>query len=187
MATLDELMRQVAGGSESAMADLMAQARYPLQRRAELLMFDRARAAEVVQSTFVAVWRGRQTYDSSRPAWPWLLRILRSKCDSHWRSLLRRRGREETLDPRLEYAGYVPTGADPATRAEHKQLCQVARELLVELSPGIRDVVLLTVFRDLSDSEVVDILGIPLGTVKSRKSRGLSHIRKRMNEKNREH
>jgi RNA polymerase sigma-70 factor, ECF subfamily len=177
---LSQLMRQVASGSERAMADLMSVTRHPLRCQARMLVFDRSKAAEVVQDTFVAVWCGRHTYDPSKAAWPWIKQILRSKCNSYWRMALRNRAREEPIDPQLDYEGYVSCVPNPARQAENTQQCRIAFRVLGELSPGIRDVVLLSLFRDLSDLEIADVLGIPLGTAKSRKNRGLSHIRRCM-------
>ena len=104
---------------------------------------------------------------------------------SRERKRARRRQREEPIDPQLDYAGYVAAPiVDPASAAADRQLCRAARALLPELAPGIRDVVLLSLFRELSDQEVADTLAIPLGTVKSRKSRGLSHLRSRLDNVN---
>jgi RNA polymerase sigma-70 factor (ECF subfamily) len=168
------------------MTDIVCATRHLLLHRAELLLFDRARAVEVVQDTYVAIWGSRHTYDPARPAWPWISRVLRSKCNSHWRKVLRNRSREEPIEPELDYSGYCPSPRPPDTHAADLELCRIARGLLDELSPGVRDVILLSLFRGLRDPQVADILEIPIGTVKSRKNRGLSHLRKRMSEHNEE-
>lgn len=179
-------MAQVARGSTAAMTHIVTATRHVLLRRAQLLLFDRARAVEVVQDTYVAIWRSRHTYDPARPAWPWISRVLRSKCNSHWRRVLRNRSREEPIRPELDYGDCCPVLPSPYTDTVNAELCRIAWELLDELSPGIRDVLLLSLFRDLSDTQVADILEIPIGTVKSRKKRGLAHLRKRMNDHNEE-
>jgi RNA polymerase sigma-70 factor (ECF subfamily) len=64
--------------------------------------------------------------------------------------------------------------------SEQRQLCLFARDYVSELSDGLREVAQLSLFSELSDCEIAELLGIPMGTVKSRKNRAKSILKSKM-------
>ena len=81
-------------------------------------------------------------------------------------------------DVSIELAEYVPaTQISPAAHAQQSELICLARQSVESLPPTYREVVQLSVLGAMPDDAVADLLGIPLGTVKSRKHRALAALR----------
>jgi RNA polymerase sigma-70 factor (ECF subfamily) len=135
-------------------------------------------AEEVVQETFLAIWRGASTFDpAAGPFRPWALRV------AHWRILneLRRRRRhpgqgsaEDEHSPLLHLADAEPGPEEHVWRGERARLVHSA---LSNLSPKQRQAVALAFMQDLTHEQVADVLGVPLGTAKTRIRDGLQHMR----------
>jgi RNA polymerase sigma-70 factor, ECF subfamily len=134
-------------------------------------------AEEIVQETFLAIWRGAASFDpEAGPFRPWALRV------AHWRILneLRRRRRhpdvheDEESQPLQRVADAEPGPEEYVWRDERAQLVQAA---LATLSPKQRQAVALAFMDDLSHTEVASMLGVPLGTAKTRIRNGLVRLR----------
>lgn len=139
-----------------------------LYRVACRLVGDSHDAEDVLQDTFRSAWASRDLYDRTRSERAWLLAILRRRVADHWR---RREPRE------------VPAGetADPPARAAadpfHDELSSAMQRALARLPAELRETLLLVVVGELTHQEAADLLGVPLGTVLSRVSRGRSRLR----------
>jgi len=175
-------MRRIKQGSETALQELMLHAAHVLERLAESLLYDKGLAADVVQETFISVWTHRHEYDERMPAWPWIARILRNKCHAVWRKAGGRRHDGPIRgEPLVDLAEFVPSPLSWQEQEHEKaQLMQMARDCILQLSPACREVVQLFLFSDLPEREIAHLLGVPLGTVKSRKNRGLSILRSKL-------
>jgi RNA polymerase sigma-70 factor (ECF subfamily) len=132
-------------------------------------------AEEVVQETFLAIWRGARTFDPAQGAFrPWALRI------AHWRVLneLRRRRRHPSQPdedaPLLRIADAEPGPEEHLWRGERARLIQDALETL---SPKQRQAVALAFMEDLTHEQVAQVLGVPLGTAKTRIRDGMLRLR----------
>jgi RNA polymerase sigma-70 factor (ECF subfamily) len=129
-------------------------------------------AEDVTQSTFVAAWRGRQTYDPDRGSLAgWLLGIARRQVLDRLRSL----DRERTVAAAVRLA--QPAAPAPGPERVVDQL--VVLDELRRLSPEQRRVVELAFFDDLTHLQIAGVTGLPLGTVKSHLRRGLARLRTR--------
>jgi RNA polymerase sigma-70 factor, ECF subfamily len=181
LSSIDEIMQRVKHGCEEAMRELMEKTAYPLEKLAENLLYDKNLCADAVQEAFIKIWVKREQYDEKLPAWPWMARILRNECHLQWRRGGARRREFDWGDLETEAALHVPsTLPQPDKRSEQGQLCDFARESVSELSDSLREVAQLCLFSELHDSEIAELLGIPTGTVKSRKSRALSILKSKM-------
>ncbi|GII98929.1 RNA polymerase sigma-70 factor (sigma-E family) [Sediminihabitans luteus] len=146
----------------------------PLHRTAYLLCGDRHRAEELVQQTFERTYRHWRTAREGDPL-VYARRILANLRIDTWR-----RTRREVLgdhtDPAADLA--APAGAPPprAGTAEVDDRDVVVRALLT-LPLRQRRVVVLRHLLDLTEAEVAEELGMPLGTVKSTASRALARLR----------
>jgi RNA polymerase sigma-70 factor (ECF subfamily) len=133
-------------------------------------------ADDVVAETFLAAFRGRGSYDLTRPdARPWLFGILTRELATHHR-------REKARYRALARSAYDATADGPADQVAARVIADAARRplaaALAGLSPGDRDVLLLVAWGDLSYHEVADALKIPQGTVGSRLNRARRKVRK---------
>jgi RNA polymerase sigma-70 factor (ECF subfamily) len=129
---------------------------------------DRGRAEDAVQDTFVSIWRAARTYKPERgPGAPWLYAVARNAI------IDRSRARNE---PAVEAPDEAALEAGPADRAEESWTQWRVHRALEELTEQEREVIALAYWSGLSQSEVADSLGIPLGTVKTRTRRALQRL-----------
>ena len=129
---------------------------------------DRDRAEEAVQETFAAVWRSARTFDRTRGAGgSWLFAVARNAVSD------RRRGRYE---PPAESPDQASPEAGPAEHAESSWLAWRVHRALAELPDHERPLLELAYWGDMSQSEIADFLGIPLGTVKTRTRSALARL-----------
>jgi RNA polymerase sigma-70 factor (ECF subfamily) len=133
---------------------------------------DRDLAADCVQETFVSAWRSRDRFDPARGSLPgWLLGIARHRVHDAYRSHAR------TPQPReaaIEEATPESAGTNGATELVDRLLLADA---LRTLGDRPRQVIELAFYGGLSQTEVADRLGLPLGTVKSDMRRALMRLR----------
>jgi len=129
---------------------------------------DRERAEDAVQEMFAAVWRSAHTYRPERgPAAPWLYAVARNAIVD------RARGRHEPPGEVPDAASSEPT---PEERAETSYVSWRVHRALSGLPDNEREVIELAYYAELSQSEVAQFLGIPLGTVKTRTRSGLHRL-----------
>jgi RNA polymerase sigma-70 factor (ECF subfamily) len=129
---------------------------------------DRMRAEDAVQETFAAVWRSARTYRADRgPGAPWLYAVARNAIVD------RARGRHEPPGEVPDAASSEPT---PEERAETSYVSWRVHRALSGLPDNEREVIELAYYAELSQSEVAQFLGIPLGTVKTRTRSGLHRL-----------
>jgi RNA polymerase sigma-70 factor (ECF subfamily) len=131
-------------------------------------------AEDVTQATFVAAWRGRQTYDPDRGSLAgWLLGIARRQAVDRLRVL----GRERSSVDAVRQQGPV---AYPQELAPEQVIDRiVVLDELQKLSDEQRRVLELAFFDDLTHVQIAGVTGLPLGTVKSHLRRGLERLRSR--------
>ncbi|WP_343048218.1 SigE family RNA polymerase sigma factor [Cellulomonas humilata] len=155
---------------EDEFVAFVATSRDPLFRMAYLLCGDRHRAEDLTQQTFEKTWR---SWRSARRGDPlvWARRILANQRIDSWR-----RTRREVLTG-LEQPDATSRSS---TRAVDDRDAVVRALLLLPVKQ--RRVVVLRHLLDLSEAEVAAELEIPLGTVKSSAARGLSQLRRTLDE-----
>jgi len=132
-------------------------------------LHDREQAEDAVQEAFAAVWRSASTYKPERgAAGGWLYTVARNAIVDR----LRRSGPMSDAElPEL-----VSAEPGPAERAEESDVSWRVHRALEELQPREREVIELAYWSGMSQSEVADFLGLPLGTVKTRTRSGLSKL-----------
>lgn len=135
-----------------------------------------AAADDVVQETFVQMHAAAATFDPERKLKPWLFTIGANKARDYLRGRTRRR--EVPLDAPLGPDGdatgqrffdlMAEEGPSPADNLESREQSIIVREIIDQMPPALREVLLLAYFHHFPYKEMADMLGIPLGTVKSR-------------------
>jgi RNA polymerase sigma-70 factor, ECF subfamily len=163
-----DLIRRVARQDANAFEALYRRFARPVFGLALRRLGDRMRAEDAVQETFAAVWRSARTYKPERGAGaPWLYAVARNAIVDRSRS-------------RTEPAGDTPDAPapepGPEERTEASYVSWRVHRALEELPQNERDVIELAYYGSLSQSEVADFLGIPLGTVKTRTRAGLGRL-----------
>jgi len=132
-------------------------------------------AEEVVEDTFWQAWRDASRYDASRGrVLTWLMTICRSRA----LDALRRRDPAETRsDVEQLRAAEVSEHAEPLAMMESMERGSAVLKALESLKPQARQLVSLAFFRGLSQQEIADTCGMPLGTVKATMFRAYQQMR----------
>ena len=170
-----KLLRQYAAGEEEAFQELMTRYRdsvYAFLRR----FLNRADMVEdVFQETFLQLFVSRDTFDVSRPLRPWLFTIAANKAKDALRRMQRSEATqlgnmfesdESSIDDvlnALDHDAHMPY--DDLIRDER---ADSVKRTLARLPEKLREIILLAYFHKFSYAEIAGILGIPIGTVKSR-------------------
>jgi RNA polymerase sigma-70 factor (ECF subfamily) len=188
------LDREVATGSEDALGMLYDRYVDAVYAAASRLTADRQIAEEVVQETFLALWNRAELFNPAVGSLAaWLHTIARNRTVDRLRSAGRRpnlvpfsatSGPDEhdsaALD-RLVAAGTILGGAGvgpgPEGELAASELRHVIRDALDDLPDVERTAIVLAYREELSQSEIAERLGWPLGTVKTRTRRALLRLR----------
>jgi RNA polymerase sigma-70 factor (ECF subfamily) len=169
------LIRRMADGDRQAFAafyDRYADLAFTLIRR---ILPQPAEAEDVLQEVFWQAWVEAASYDRRRGSpEAWVLMRARSRAIDRLRAIRRR---TETfvapVDDRTAQAA-DPTAPSPGTLAEGRTLVQTA---LAVLPDAQRRVIELAFYEGLTQVEIAQRLGEPLGTVKTRTRAGLERLR----------
>jgi RNA polymerase sigma-70 factor, ECF subfamily len=142
-----------------------------------------APAQDLVQDTFVKLWRNAARYDPTRGKLEtWVLLVARSLAiDSLRRRVLEARVLERTAPPRE--ASDEP---GPDHLIETADLTERARHAMAALSDGQRAALELAYFGGKTSAEVAELEGIPLGTAKTRIRTALLKLREALQEQTRD-
>jgi RNA polymerase sigma factor (sigma-70 family) len=163
-----ELVERARRGDHDAFATLADAALFRLDATARLILRDPDRAKDAVQEALVRAWRGLPTLRDPDRFDAWLNRLLYRACIDEARRLRRHR-----LDVELTPID-LPTADDmPSSVADRDQL----ERGFSRLEPEARALIVLHHYLDLPLPEVAAVLGIPLGTAKSRLHRALRSLR----------
>ncbi len=163
-----ELIQRIAQRDQGAFEDLYnryARAVFGLALRR---LGDRGRAEDAVQETFASIWRSAATYRPERgPGAPWLYTVARNATVDRSR---------ERIETPAEVPDEATSEAGPPDQVEQSWTAWRVHSALQELPEREREAISLAYWSGLSQSEVAEFLGIPLGTVKTRTRSGLARL-----------
>jgi RNA polymerase sigma-70 factor (ECF subfamily) len=163
-----QILTRIAAGERLALSELYARHQQLLLRYLLQLTSDHQLAEEIMQDTLVAVWQSARTFGGRSSVRTWLLGIARRQAHN------RLRQRRIPLADESELAALVAPDPDPQdaalARAAHEELALALSRLPIILG----EVLALVFLHELSYQETAQVLGVPLGTVKSR----LNHARR---------
>jgi RNA polymerase sigma-70 factor (ECF subfamily) len=192
--TADDVMlvRAVVGGSDDALAALYDRHAGGVHAVALRLTGDRGIAEEVVQETFLALWNRAALYDPGLATLAtWLRAIARNRALDKLRSAGRRPtlvslggGADAGDDWGIDHIGPAMTVLGGAAAARGPEDAAVAADLralvgdaLAAMPDDERTVIVLAYRDELTQQEIAERLGWPLGTVKTRTRRALARLR----------
>ncbi|MEP6637794.1 MAG: sigma-70 family RNA polymerase sigma factor [Chloroflexota bacterium] len=188
------IVLRMAAGSEAALEIIYDRYATAIFAAAYRLTSDRGTAEEVVQDTFLALWNRAESFDPAAGSLAsWLHTIARNRAIDRLRAAGRRpslvalssaAGTDEdptqTLE-RMVSGGAVVAGSHPlpgpAAAFDAAGRSETIRAAIDEMSEVERTVILLAYQEELSQSEIAERLGWPLGTVKTRTRRALLRLR----------
>jgi len=157
------LLSRVANKDRAALAEVYARFQRPLFRYLFHLLRQKELAEDVLQEVMVIIWQKAYTFQGASQSAHWIFGIAHHQAFK----ALRRDAAVSTveLDAALEFPDDALTPeAEVLRQATHEE---VARALAC-LTPEHREALELTFFEDFSSREIAEIVGVPVGTVKSR-------------------
>lgn len=177
-AELIALLDRIGRRDQAALRELYDRTAPKLMGLAMRVVRQREWAEDVLQESFVTVWRAAADYRGTlSPPLAWLGLIVRSRS----LDLLRRRAADraaltQDLDATLAETLAADT-PDPADTADASEQAWALHQCLNQLEARQREVVSLAYLRELSHGELAEQLRLPLGTVKTWIRRGLEKLR----------
>lgn len=174
------LLARVGVGDRDAFRELYARYSAPLFSLAVRIVGNAGEAEELLQDTFVKIWRHAASHDPAKSrAFTWAVTILKRTCIDHLR---KRRSRPVTttlVSESIEDRSAREAG--PRT-AEAREDAERLRRALAEIPPEPRSALELALFSEMTQFEIAQRLGQPIGTVKSWIRRGMLGLRATLND-----
>lgn len=166
------LARRCRDGEAAAWRELVHRFTPLVYRITRRMLWSDADAQDASQQTFVRIHRSFATYDAARPLGAWVARIA-------YHVALRRLGsRAERLVAPVEPDELGDVAAPPPDRdPERRETAALVDAALERLSAQDRGLVMLRYREGLTDTELAEATGMPLGTVKTRLFRARAVLR----------
>ena len=163
---------QAQSGSREALDELFKSVQEPLFRYIVTVVNDRHLAEDVLQEVFIRIYRKLRWLREPQAFRAWSYQIATREAFRYLK-----RERSWTDQVRDEGVLSVAPAAEPVYSPE---LVQQLPELVSDLSPASRAVIVLYYLHEMSLVETAAVLEIPVGTVKSRLAYGLESLRRRL-------
>jgi RNA polymerase sigma-70 factor (ECF subfamily) len=168
-----ELLARVGAGDQQAFEVVMQTHEDRVFSVCLRILGDREKALDATQDTFLTVFHKARQFEGRSAVGTWIYRIAVNTCYDQLRRARRRptESLPEHIDP-----------ADPASEEaiESAGLRHEIEGALSELPPDFRNAIVLSDLEGLSLPEVAEVLGVPIGTVKSRVFRGRRLLAQRL-------
>ena len=186
----DALVAALKAGSEEAFGVLIAQYSQPLYSLIARSIKDPSDAADITQEVFIKVFRSIRSFHGEASLRTWLYRIALHEASNQRRWWSRHKRQELTIDTPLSAAetddgedaqclGATLMDADgsPYDHAARAEMKMRVEDSLRKLPDAFRTVVVLREMEGFCYEEIAEILGVPVGTVKSRLMRGRAALK----------
>ncbi len=161
------LLAEARAGSRIALSRLIDRHQQAVRAFLRRVAVDREDAEDLAQETFVTAWAQLATWRGQSTVRAWLLGIAWRKSRSAGRSLFRRMARDRAWTDTEALAR--PSGPNPESRL-------TLDKAMKSLNAQQRAAVALCLAEDYSHAEAAEILGLPLGTVKSQVLRARARL-----------
>lgn len=181
--TDEQLLASYISGDEAAFGVLVRRYQRSLHQFLFRFVGDAALAEDVFQEAFLQVSRSARQFNPDRTLRPWLFTIAANKA----RDALRSRVRQKTTDldaavdssdaDGAQFMSFLASDAPlPLERLELLDAARIVRRIVTGMPVRLRMVLILSYFQGLPYQEIAEILGVPLGTVKSRLHAAVAHF-----------
>ena len=185
------LVAELKAGSSQAFAELIARYHQPLYSLIARSLQDPADAADVTQDVFIKVFRNIRSFHGEASLRTWLYRIALHEASNQRRWWSRHKRQEIALEApcslrqdanaggALQSLGdtLADAGSSPFEQAAQDELRERVEEALRQVPAAFRSVVVLREIEGFTYEEIAEVLGVNLGTVKSRLMRGRAALR----------
>ena len=177
-----ELVRLAQSGSEKAFEALVVKYQRRIARHVARYLKATGDVEDVVQDTFIRAYRGLASFRGDSAFYSWLYRIATNAALSHLKRapgdvLLGDDAPEERADA---FEPGVSDAEDPERTLIAKQIAETVQRALAKLQPDLAEALMLYEVEDKPYAEIAGMLGIPIGTVRTRIFRAREFIAKRL-------
>ena len=171
------LMQRVGAGDRQSFAELYDRFSGVLFSTAYRVLNNQEAAEDVLQDAFVMIWEKAPLYDPARgKPMTWAATITRNKAIDRLRSTVRRNRLRDDVEREAETLAQFDDRSSFEAMASGETAQQV-RTALQKLTKDQREAIELAFFSSLTQTEIAERLGEPLGTVKARIRRGMMKLR----------
>ena len=179
------LVESLREGSEWAYEELLTRFQQPVYTLALRLLNNQSEACDVVQEVFLKVFRNIGNFRGQSTLKTWIYRITVNEAHNARRWFFRHRHREVELDANPKETRDWKEIIPDKSRSPFDVACDSEQHLMIEaalekINPIFRESVVLRDITDLSYEEIAGVLGVSLGTVKSRILRGREALREEL-------
>ena len=177
-----QLIQRVATGEKEALEELYTRYSSPVYSLARFMLRQEALAEEATQDIFLNIWLKASSYNAERgEPRAWIMSVAHHKVVD----IIRSRRRNITMTDPKDYetldllpSTQMPTAEEAELNLERDRI----RKALSILPPAQKEVIVLAYFQGLSQSEIAEKLGQPLGTVKTRVRLAMQKLRAELEE-----
>lgn len=162
-----QLMIAIRDGSTEAFEDLYTLLRRPVANYLYRLCGRASRVDDLVQEVFLRVWRAAPRWQPTAKVSTWIFQIAHNA----WANEASRK-REEAMPPEAQEIEVTPS-----RNMDRAETSEAVLSALLKLPEGEREVLVLAEYNGLRYEEISDVLGIPVGTVKSRMFNAMKRLR----------
>lgn len=170
-------MRQIAQGDHASLAELYDRFSGVLFSVAYRVLNNQEAAEDVLQDVFVQIWEKAPSYDPARgKPMTWAVTLTRNKSIDRLRSTQRRNRLQDDVQREAEtFEQFDDQSSFDAVASG--ETAQLVREAIRKLSKDQREAIELAFFSSLTQTEIAERLGEPLGTIKARIRRGMMKLK----------
>lgn len=135
-------------------------------------------AEDILQEVFLQVWQKASLFSDLRGSLQtWLVTLARNRALDRIRSKWQRQQMLQSPEDAMLALADQTSRANPLLNLEEEEAARIVRSALKKLTKTQRDIIMLAYYDGLSQSEIAEKLGTPIGTVKTRMRRALTILR----------
>lgn len=183
----EALIRRAAEGDERAFEEILRTYEKQVYNLCLRMTNNADDAYDLSQESFIKVWRSLGDYQFQSSFSTWLYRLVRNTCIDH----LRRQKRQKTVSLTVQSDEEEPEellipdlSPLPQDVVEEHERQTVIADAIARLPDDYREILQLRAGQELGYEEIAEILGIKVGTVKSRLARAREQLRKNLKDGN---
>jgi len=170
-----ELLSLYAAGDEGAFRELVNRYKNSLYAFLKQFLNQQDLVEDVFQETFLQLFTSRESFDTSRPLRPWLFTIAANKAKDALRKSQRAsavpigtisESEEMSFNDMLN--ALTSDSTMPYEELERNETAAQVSRIIADMPENLREILILAYFNKFSYKQMAEVLGIPIGTVKSR-------------------
>lgn len=172
-----KLVEAIVSGNEDGFEELVRRYHRPLVIYIYKMLGDYETALDITQEVFLKVHNSISQYSSAYKFSTWLYRIAHNAAVDYIRCNQNKEKSFDREESKIRSIQPTVNNPSPETESEIKELLSEIQTVIKHLPASYRELIILRHGKDLSYEEIVEITGLPLGTVKNRLFRAREMLR----------